>query len=109
MPCNTLVEPACFVVSSVVKSAVAGATSDILSGIAQAITGGIRWIVENTATWWVQIPSPDLSTEPAVSHIQQWLLPITAAVAVCGVNAARLPNAIPRRANPPLDLGRGPP
>ena len=89
------------------KSAVAGATSDILGGIAQAITGGIRWIVENTATWWVQIPSPDLSTEPAVSHIQQWLLPITAAVAVGGVIAAGLRMAITRRANPLLDLGGG--
>src|SRR5260370_11093418 len=107
MPCNTLVEPACFVVSSVVKSAVAGATSDILSGIAQAITGGIRWIVQNTATWWVQIPSPNLSTEPAVSHIQQWLLPITAAVAVGGVIAAGVRMTITRRANPLLDLGGG--
>ena len=107
MPCNTLVEPACLAVSTVVKSAVAGATSNILGGIAQAITGGIRWIVENTATWWVQIPSPDLSTEPAVSHIQQWLLPITAAMAVGGVIAAGMRMAITRRANPLLDLGGG--
>ncbi len=107
MPCNTLVEPACLAVSTVVKSAVAGAANDILGGIAQAITGGIKWIVENTATWWVQIPSPGLSTEPAVSHIQQWLLPITAAVAVGGVIAAGLRMAITRRANPLLDLGGG--
>jgi len=107
MPCNTLVEPACLVVTSVAKSVVSSATSGILGGIAQALTGGIRWIVENTATWWVQIPSPDLSTEPAVSHIQQWLLPITAAVAVGGVIAVGMRMAITRRANPLLDLGGG--
>jgi hypothetical protein len=107
MPCNTLVEPACLAVSSVVKSAVGSATSDILSGVAQAITGGIRWIVANTATWWVQIPSPNLSTEPAVGHLQQWLLPITAAVATGGVIAAGVRMAITRRANPLLDLGGG--
>jgi len=107
MPCNTLVEPACLVATSLAKSAVSSATSGILGGIAQALTGGIKWIVENTATWWVQIPSPDLSTEPAVSHIQQWLLPITAAVAVGGVIAVGIRMAITRRANPLLDLGGG--
>ena len=107
MPCNTLVEPACLVVTSVAKSAVSSATSGILAGIAEAITGGLRWIVENTATWWVQIPSPNLSAEPAVSHIQQWLLPITAAVAVGGVIAAGLRMAITRKANPLLDLSGG--
>lgn len=107
MHCNTLVEPACSAVSTIVRAATASAASDILSGIAQAISDGIRWIVENTATWWVQIPSPDLSAEPAVSHIQQWLLPITAAVAVGGVIAAGLRMAITRRANPLLDLGGG--
>ncbi len=107
MPCNTLVEPACLVVTSVAKSVVSTATSDILGGIAQALTGGIKWIVENTATWWVQIPSPDLSTDPAVSHIQQWLLPVTAAVAVGGVIAVGVRMVITRRANPLLDLGGG--
>jgi hypothetical protein len=105
--CNTLVEPACRAASTVVQSATANVTSDILSGIAQAITTGIRWVVVNTATWWIQIPSPDLSAEPAVGHIQQWLLPITAAVAVGGVIAVGLRMAITRRANPLLDLGGG--
>jgi hypothetical protein len=107
MPCNPLVEPTCLIVDKVVQSDSARATGDILGGIAQAITDGIKWIVENTATWWVQIPSPNLSTEPAVSHIQQWLLPITVAVAVGGVIAAGMRMAITRKANPLLDLGGG--
>jgi hypothetical protein len=107
MTCNPLVEPTCLIVGKVVQPESARATGDILGGIAQAISDGIKWIVENTATWWVQIPSPNLSTEPAVSHIQQWLLPITAAVAVGGVIAAATRMAITGRANPLLDLGGG--
>ena len=77
------------------------------SGIAQAITAGVRWIVENTATWWLRIPSPDLANEPAVTRIQQWLLPITVAVAIGGVIAAGARMALTRRANPLLDVTGG--
>ena len=79
----------------------------MLSGIAQAITAGVRWIVANTATWWLRIPSPDLAAEPAVTRIQQWLLPITAAVAIGGVIAAGARMALTRRANPLLDVTGG--
>jgi len=68
--------PAC-VAGNVIKSVTHSATGDVLSGIAQAITDGVTWIVTNTATWWLRIPSPDLAGEPAVSAIQRWLLPVT--------------------------------
>ena len=107
MPCNTLVEPACRAVHGLVGSLTGSVTSDILGSIAQAVTAGIRWVVQNTAAWWVQIPSPSLGSEPAVTHIQQWLLPVTAAVAVGGVTAAGLRMALTRRANPLLDVTGG--
>src|SRR5215470_936707 len=106
MHCNPLTDPAC-VVRTVIKSGVNGAAGDVLSGIAQAIEAGVRWIVTNTATWWVRLPSPDLAAEPAVTRIQQWLLPITAAVAVGGVIAAGVRMALTRRANPLLDVTGG--
>lgn len=106
MHCNPLTDPGC-VVSNVVKSVTSGATSDVLSGIAQAISAGVRWVVTNTATWWVRIPSPNLAAEPAVTRIQQWLLPITAAVAVGGVIAAGARMALTRRASPLLDITGG--
>jgi hypothetical protein len=106
MPCNPLTDPAC-VIGSVIKSAASGAAGDVLSGIAHAIGTGVRWVVTNTATWWVRLPSPDLTAEPAVTHIQQWLLPITAAVAVAGVIAAGVRMALTRRANPLLDVTGG--
>ena len=82
MHCNTLIEPACRAAGTVIHSVTASAAGDVLGGIAQAITTGVRWIVENTATWWLRIPSPDLATEPAVARIPQWLLPTTAASAL---------------------------
>src|SRR5215467_11061411 len=106
MHCNPLTDPAC-VVHTVIKSGVNGAAGDVLSGIAQAIEAGVRWVVVNTATWWVRLPSPDLAAEPAVTRIQQWLLPITAAVAVGGVIAAGVRMALTRRANPLLDVTGG--
>ena len=52
-------------------------------------------------------PLPDLATEPAVTRIQQWLLPITVAVAIGGVIAAGARMALTRRANPLLDVTGG--
>ena len=52
-------------------------------------------------------PLPDLAAEPAVTRIQHWLLPITAAVAVGGVIAAGARMALTRRANPLLDVTGG--
>ncbi len=104
--CNTLIEPAC-VIRGIAHTVVSSAAGDVLSSLAQGITDGVRWIVTATATWWIRIGSPDLAAEPAVTRIQQWLLPITAAVAVAGVIAAGARMALTRRANPLLDVTGG--
>src|ERR1035441_2031936 len=106
MPCNPLTDPAC-AANNVITSVTGSAASDVLNGIAQAVTAGVKWIVENTATWWLHIPSPDLASEPAITAMQRWLLPITAAVAVAGVIAAGVRMALTRRANPLLDVTGG--
>ena len=107
MHCNTLIEPACRAVGHLVQTVTGSAAGDIFGGIAQGIREGVRWIVENTATWWVRIPSPDLAAEPAVTRLQQLLLPVTVAVAVAAVVAAGARMAIMRRANPLLDVTGG--
>jgi hypothetical protein len=109
MSCDPMIVPACIVlqVPHLVQTATASAAGDVLSGIANAINTGIRWIVTNTATWWVAIPSPDLTTEPAITQIQAWLLPVTAAIAAGGVIAAGARMAITRRASPLLDVTGG--
>lgn len=107
MHCNTLIEPACRAAGHLLQTVTGAAAGGVLGGIALAVMAGVKWIVADTATWWVQIPSPNLAAEPAVTRIQQWLLPITAAVAVGGVVAAGARMALTRRANPLLDVTGG--
>jgi hypothetical protein len=104
--CNTLIEPIC-IVGHLIGSATSSAAGDVLSGIAQAVSNGLVWVVKNTATWWIQIPSVDLGSEPAVARLQQWLLPVTVAVTAGAVIAAGARMAIMRKANPLLDVTGG--
>src|SRR5215469_15855804 len=106
MSCNPLIHPAC-IITKVIPPFTGTVTGGVLNGLASAIGEGIRWIVVNTATWWIQIPSPDLAAEPAVARIQAWLFPITAAIAAAGVIGAGLRMALTRRANPLLDVSGG--
>src|ERR1700728_3857208 len=114
LPCDTLIVPICAigpvihtVIGTAAGSVAGSAAGGVLGGIAQAINSGVVWIVTNTATWWIRIPSPDLATDPAVAHLQQWILPVTAAVATGGVIAAGARMAVLRKANPLLDVTGG--
>ena len=107
MSCPTLISPACVVVGKAAGSVAGSAASDALSGIASAIESGVAWIVTSTADWWVQVPSPDLATEPAVGRLQQWVLPLAVAVAVLGLIIAGGKMALTRKANPLIDAGSG--
>ena len=108
MACPVLISPACVVAGKVV-GAVAGhrRRRGALNGIAAAIESGITWMVTQTSTWWVQLPSPDLAGEPAVGQLQQWMLPLAVAVAVLGLIIAGGKMALTRRANPLIDVGSG--
>jgi hypothetical protein len=110
MSCPVLLDPACVAGKAIGSDvgALAGApVSDALSGIASAIQEGVAWITANSVSWWVQLPSPDLASEPAVTTLQQWMLPVTAAVAVLGMLIAAAKMALTRRANPLVDIGSG--
>src|SRR5690349_25099156 len=85
MACPVLISPACIVAGKIAGAVAGTAASGALNGIAAAIESGISWMVTQTSTWWVQLPSPDLSGEPAVGQLQQWMLPLTVAVAVLGL------------------------
>jgi len=107
MACPVLISPACVVVGKVAGAVAGTAAAGALNGIAAAIESGITWMVTQTSTWWVQLPSPDLSGEPAVGQLQQWMLPLTVAVAVLGLIIAGGKMALTRRANPLIDVGSG--
>jgi hypothetical protein len=106
MPCSSLIDPVCAVghVISGITGTVAGG---VLDGIASAIQKGIGSIVGDTIAWWVKIPSPDLATDPAIARMQQWILPITIAVAVGCMIAAGARMTLSRKANPLMDVTGG--
>jgi len=107
MPCPTLITPECIVFGKAAGAAAGKAASGALNGIASAVQSGIGWMVTQTVTWWVQVPSPNLAAEPAVGQLQRWILPIAAAVAVFGLIAAGGRMALTRKANPLIDVGSG--
>ena len=106
MACPTLIDPAC-VIHSVISQAAGTVTGGAMTGIASAIQSGVAWLVSSTVGWWVKVPSPDLSAEPAVGALQRWLLPITVAVAVLAMLIAAGKIVITRKANPLADIGSG--
>ena len=107
MVCPVLIDPACLVVGQAVKTATGAAASGALDGIATAIQSGVSWMVTQTLTWWIQVPSPDLAGQPAVGQLQQWILPLAIAVAVLGVIIAGGRMALTRKADPLMDVGSG--
>jgi len=110
MSCPVLLDPACVVgkaIGSVVGAAAGAAANNALSGIASAIQSGVAWITANSVSLWVKVPSPDLATEPAVTALQRWMLPIATAVAVFGMIVAGGKMALTRKANPLIDAGSG--
>ncbi|HEV2374065.1 MAG TPA: hypothetical protein VGS19_18150 [Streptosporangiaceae bacterium] len=82
-------------------------TDSAVGGVADAIQSGVGWVVSHTVDWWVQIPSPDLASDPAVGALQRWLLPVTVTVAVMAMLAAAAKMALTRKANPLVDVASG--
>jgi hypothetical protein len=105
--CTILLFLDCVIARKAVGGAASAGASDVLGGIASAIQSGIAWMITQTITWWVQVPSPDLAADPAVGQLQQWILPLAAAVAVLGMIIAGGRMALTRKANPLIDVGSG--
>jgi hypothetical protein len=109
VPCSTLTDPGCIVsrISGDLGGVAASAASGAVDNLAAAIRGGITWLLAHSVSLWLRLPSPDLGNEPAIGAMRQWLLPITAAVAVGAMIAAGARMVLTRRANPLLDVGGG--
>ncbi|MBV9444669.1 MAG: hypothetical protein JO345_02040 [Streptosporangiaceae bacterium] len=114
VPCPSLLAVECLV-APLIKSGIGHAASgaatsvagDFLGSLASGIRDAVTWIFTNTTSWWLRLPSPDLASQPAITAMRQWLLPVTAAVAVAGMIAAGARMILTRRANPLLDVGTG--
>jgi hypothetical protein len=116
MTCQVLLDPGCLAAITGAASGLAGngpaaaagqAASSALGGIAGSVQSGVAYVVTNSIDLWVRIPSPDLAGEPAVTRIQQWMLPLAAAVAVLGMTVAGARMALTRKAAPLIDAGSG--
>ena len=107
MSCPVLLSPSCLFIPEAAGAVAGTAATGALNGIASAVESGVSWMVTQTLTWWVQVPSPDLAGEPAVGQIQQWIFPLAIAVAVLGVIIAGGRMALTRKANPLIDVGAG--
>jgi hypothetical protein len=106
MSCRTPLDPAC-IARSVTGHAAGAIAGSVVSGIAHNVQSGIAWLVSATVDWWIQVPSPSLAAEPAVGALQDWLLPVTVAVAVMAMLVAAGKIALTRKANPLVDVGYG--
>jgi hypothetical protein len=109
--CPTLLIVTCLVAPHVLPAvghaAATSVAGDFLGMLASGIRNAVTWIFTNTTTWWLHLPSPDLGRQPAITAMRQWLLPVTAAVAIAGMIAAGARMVLTRRANPLLDVGTG--
>ena len=106
MFCPTLIDPAC-IVGPVTGPAASAAAGGAVDQIAATIQSGVAWVVTSTVDWWVKVASPDLTAEPAVGRLQQWILPAAAAVAVLGMIIAAGKMVLTRKASPLTDVGSG--
>jgi len=88
---------------------VGGAADAGVNGLAGAISDALTWVVQNTVTWWVKIPTTDPagSGNPAVREMRGFLQAITVAVAVGGMTTAGIRMAVTRRPDPLIGVGRG--
>ncbi|MEW9534146.1 hypothetical protein [Microbispora sp. NPDC049125] len=107
MSCENLISPTCVVAKHLVGRMAAGAANGVLGEIAKAIQDGVAWVVGNSVSWWVKVPSPDLAAESAVDHLRQWTLPIAIAVALLGMISAGGKMALTRKGSPLVDVGSG--
>jgi hypothetical protein len=105
--CLPMLDPVCLIGPVVSDAGGMTVASGVLGSLASAVQAGVAWIVTGTVGWWIKIPSPDLAAETAVGHLQQWLLPVTAAVAVLSMLIAAGKMAVTRKAAPLIDVGWG--
>jgi hypothetical protein len=95
------------VAGSAAKAAAGGVTNAAVGGLAGAIQAGLGTLAKDMVAWWINLPSPDLTTDPVPHVLQGWLFPFTAAVAVISIIVAAGRMALTRKATPLADVGTG--
>jgi hypothetical protein len=86
-------------------NAVADGANSMLEILVEAIKDAIAAQLVTSVTWWVFVPSPDVST-PAQT-LQQWMLPLTALIATGGILWQALLMVITRKGEPMIGVLKG--
>lgn len=80
---------------------------DMLQATADGFESAVGWLISNTASWWVETPSPNLREEPAIGYLQTLVQPLTALVAVAALLVVAGKIALTRKAGPLIGAGQG--
>ena len=98
---------------SPLSDGVKGVAGAIISAIASGIAGGVAWLVKGIATFWVSVPTPQLSSSgsvgtpaPTVEFIQAHLWWYMCAAAIAGVMIGGARMAWEQRADAGRDVLR---
>lgn len=86
-------------------NAVADGANSMLEILVETIKDAIAAQLVTSVTWWVFVPSPDV-TSPAET-LQRWMLPITALIATGGILWQALLMVITRKGEPMVNVVKG--
>lgn len=110
MSCPTLISPACMIADKAAELG-GGAQHQLVHSslelVSKQISDAVAWLVRTTVTWWVSVPTVDVTHQPVIDDLRSWFLPIALAVTVAGLIAAGARMAATRKANPLIDVTGG--
>ncbi|MEH1124722.1 hypothetical protein [Micromonospora sp. CPCC 206061] len=79
-----------------------------VEALANAISEGMVALVTETVTWWIDVPSIDLTAQDNVVHtLRGFMLPMAIFVAIAGLMFAGIRMTLSRKGDPLIDIGRG--
>ncbi|WP_158079174.1 hypothetical protein [Actinomadura sp. CNU-125] len=79
----------------------------MLQATADGFESAVGWLITNTASWWVDMPSPNLEKEPAIGFLQTLIQPLTVFVALAALLVVAGKMALTRKAAPLVGAGQG--
>jgi hypothetical protein len=79
-----------------------------VDALANAISEGMVALITETVTWWIDVPSIDLTAQDNVVHtLRGFMMPMAILVAVAGLMFAGIRMTLSRKGDPLIDIGRG--
>lgn len=106
MTCPKVLSPVC-VVTDPAHAVSTSIGSSLIDSLSHSVHAAVASTIAGFVDWWINIPSPNLASEPSVQAVQHWLMPVTVAVALGATLAGAAKMTLTRKANPLVDVGAG--